>query len=121
MKLKAAHKILRVAHPHGAPEFIPITLEEIKLHSDKNYDYAHGGDPLGNFDRAAAILKLYPRFPYDTPIGWCLLHLVKQLDAVMWSLCKGFQQKVEGMESRLGDVSVYAKIARCILRRKGKS
>ena len=109
---------LRSEYPHGHPEFIPLALEEIRLHSDKNHDYASGGPPLGNFERAAAILKLYPDFPYDTPEGWAMLHVIKQLDAVLWGLSRRITHKVEGLEPRLGDISVYAKIVRCILREK---
>ena len=111
---------LRSEYPHGHPEFIPLALEEIRLHSDKNHDYASGGPPLGNFERAAAILKLYPDFPYDTPEGWAMLHVIKQLDAVLWGLSRRITHKVEGLESRLGDISVYAKIVRCILRGTGR-
>ncbi len=107
--------------PFGDSLFIPLALSEIELHSDKNHDYAKGGSPLGNFERSAAILKLYPGFPYDTPEGWALLNLLKQLDAVLWGLTQRIEHKVEGLESRLGDVSVYAKIVRCMIQRKRES
>ena len=109
---------LRSQFPFGHPDFVSIGLNEISLHSRKNHDYAGGGRPLGNFERAAAILKLYPNFPYDTPEGWAVLHLLKQLDAVMWGMSQRIRHKVEGLESRLGDISVYAKIIQCILRER---
>jgi hypothetical protein len=112
---------LRSKFPHGHPEFLPITLEEAELHSQKNHDYAKGGSALGNFDRVSTILGLYPGFPFASPIGVAIVYALKQLDAVLWGLAKGIQHKVEGLDGRLADISVYAKICRCILRdqRKG--
>lgn len=109
-------KALRRLYPHGHPAFVELTLDLLKLHSAKNHDYAGGGPALGNFQRAAAILALYPGFPYDTPGGWALLHLLKQLDAVLWGLARRVEHQVEGLDSRLQDIAIYAQIVRCILR-----
>src|SRR5574342_296492 len=65
--LTGVEELLRELFPYGHEEFIPTVLKQIRLHSDKNHDYARGGNPLGNFTRVAAILKLWPGFPYDTP------------------------------------------------------
>ena len=92
-----------------------ITLEELGLYGDKNHDYARDGDPNGNFKRVAAIKALYPGFPDDKPIGVCITYMLKQLDAAMYMLSKGYEAKVESVDKRLGDISVYSKIGMCIL------
>lgn len=112
--LNAAIAALRDNYPHGHPDFLPITMREVRLHSDKNHDYASGGDPLGNFKRVAAILDLYPTLLHADPRVVALTYMLKQLDAVLWGLNAGITQKVEGINDRLADISVYAKIAMCL-------
>ena len=102
---------LRKEFPHGHGAFLTLCVEEAKLHSDKNHDYAHGGDPMGHFQRVADILKMYQGFPYDTPSGVALIYALKQIDAIFWGKAKGIKHKVEGLSSRYRDVSVYAKLA----------
>lgn len=102
--------------PNGHPDFIKLSLNEIRLHDAKNHDYAAGGNPLGNFNRVAGILKFYPDFPSDTPVGVMIIYALKQLDAVMWGLSQNIAHRVEGYEPRLGDLSVYAKLMICALR-----
>lgn len=103
---------LRKEFPNGHSAFLALCLGEVKLHSDKNHDYAAGGDPMGNFQRVADILKMYPGFPYDTPSGVALIYALKQIDAILWGKAKGIQHKVEGLSGRYEDVSVYMKLAR---------
>lgn len=105
---------LKQLYPHGHPKFIDITLRELKLHSDKNYDYASGGNPMGNFNRVSSILGLYPGLKLSQPIVVCLTYALKQLDAVLWSLSRNEEGKVEGNTKRLEDVSVYTKIAQIL-------
>lgn len=106
---------LKKIFPHGHENFIPLSVEEMGLHSRKNYDYASGGDPLGNFIRVAKILSLYPGFPIDTPVGVLSVYVLKQLDAVLWGLAKKIKHVVEGLDQRLQDISVYSKIARILV------
>ena len=105
---------LKEAYPHGHPHFVPITVRELQLHSDKNHDYAQGGSPLGNFERVSAILALYPDLKLGDQRVVALVYALKQLDAVLWGLSKGIVHKVEGLNSRLQDISVYAKIVMCM-------
>jgi hypothetical protein len=107
---------IRKEYPYGHPEFLPISIGEAALHSDKNHDYAAGGHPLGNFDRVAAILALYPGLPLGDRKVVALVYALKQLDAVLWGLSKGIKHKVEGLASRLQDVSVYTKLVMCMIR-----
>ena len=80
----------------------------------KNYDYARGGKPTGNFDRVANILKQYPGLdPADTRVV-ALIYLLKQFDAVLWMLAQGYEGDVEGIDKRLEDVSVYSVIIRVL-------
>lgn len=105
---------LRLRYPHGHEQFIPISVQEIALHSVKNHDYAQGGAALGNFDRVASILALYPGLkPGDRRLV-VLTYMLKQLDAVLWGLANGIQHWVEGILPRLQDISVYTKILMCM-------
>lgn len=101
---------VRDLFPNGHPDFIQRCIDEAELHNDKNHDYASGGRPLGNFERVAAILALYPGFPYDTPYGAAIVYAMKQLDAVLWGLAKNVEHKVEGFDPRCQDISVYFKL-----------
>jgi len=112
--MKNAVKKLRKEYPYGHPRFLPITLNEVRLHSDKNHDYAKGGSPLGNFDRVAAILRLYPLLRLSDRRVVALTYALKQLDAVLWGMSGNIEAKVEGANSRLQDISVYAKLVMCM-------
>ena len=101
---------------HGHPLFQELTEQELELHSAKNKDYAQGGDPLGNFKRVSAIKRLYPGLPWDSPTGVALGYMLKQLDAAFWMLSQGYEGEVEGVDARLTDVHVYAKLARIIMK-----
>lgn len=101
----------------GHPDFYKMTEEEICLHDQKNRDYAQGGDPLGNFKRVSAVLKIWG---HDiSPEMVALIYMMKQLDCVMWMESHGYEGKVEGIDQRLTDVHVYAKLAR-ILHKEGR-
>jgi len=104
---------LKRAYPHGHPEFIPILLDKMQLHSDKNHDYARGGNPLGNFERVSKILELYPNLPLNHPVVIMLVYMLKQFDSVFWGLSQRIEHKVEGFIPRLGDILVYSGIAIC--------
>lgn len=112
--LDAAVAAIRNLFPHGHPSFLPITVAEAKLHSDKNHDYALGGSPMGNFERVSSILAHYPNLKLSDPRVVALVYMLKQLDAVLWGINSGIVHKVEGLDGRLEDVSIYAKIVRCL-------
>ena len=99
---------------HGDPRFYALLQELARLHSDKNHDYAKGGKPTGNFDRVAAILALYPNLKLSDPRVVALVYALKQLDAVLWGLSENITHKVEGLNDRLQDISVYSKIVMCM-------
>ncbi len=107
-------KELRSKFPHGHPDFVTLALHEVQLHSDKNHDYAHGGDPLGNFRRRATILSLYPGLDLSDPTVIASIDQLKQMDAALWQLSQGFDAKVENFDKRQEDVGVYAKIIRLL-------
>ena len=106
---------VRKQFPHGHPAFLPITMAEAALHSNKNHDYAKGGPSLGNFERVAAILKMYPGLDLSDQKVVALVYALKQLDAVLWGLSSKIKHKVEGLSDRLQDISVYAKIVMCMI------
>lgn len=106
---------LRAIHPHGHPSFIKKVLWDISTHSGKNHDYAAGGDPLGNFRRVATLLSNYPNFPLATECGIAMVYMLKQLDAVLWNMSQGHTLKIESLEDRLRDITIYSLILRCML------
>jgi hypothetical protein len=116
---KKVEEHLRKLYPHGAPDFTTITIDELALHSRKNHEYAQGGDPLGNFYRVGAILSLYPGLDPSDPVVVSLIYSLKQTDAALWMLSQGYEGSVEDIDSRLGDVHVYNKLAR-VIKRSGK-
>lgn len=100
---------------YGHPRFYKLTEEENEVHSRKNYDYAHGGRPLGNFERRAAILALYPNLDLSDPVVIAVIDIFKQLDAAMWMLNSSHESKnSEDFGTRMGDVSIYAKLSRIL-------
>ena len=96
---------------HGHPEFYRLLEEFADLHSNKNHDYAAGGDELGNFKRVAQILSLYPRLSLSNPVVVALTYAMKQIDAVLWMLSNGHKAIVEEKKPRLTDIAIYATIA----------
>ncbi len=104
---------------HGDPDFLDITQAELQLYSDKNDDYAGGGaDPNGNFNRVAAILDLYPGLSLGDPRVIALTYALKQVDQIAFSLSRGREGKIEGLDERCADAHVYFKIMRILHKRK---
>jgi len=103
---------------HGHPDFYKMTEDEITLHSEKNKDYAQGGDPLGNFKRVGVILSQYPGLNPSNPAVTALVYMLKQLDAALWMLSQKYEGQVENVDTRLRDVHVYAKLARILHKEK---
>jgi len=112
---------LREKYPFGHPRFLELTVQEAELHSEKNHDYAKGGDPLGNFDRVASILALYPGLDLSDRKVVALVYALKQMDAVLWGLSAKIQHRVEGFLPRLRDISVYSKIVMCMVEDEGSA
>ena len=116
LELDALLGDLRQMFPHGHPDFIPMMIDLMKLHSEKNYAYTHGGDPLGNFHRVSAWMKLYPDMDWATPIGVSLIYAQKQADASVWQLSQGYEDNIEGLDSRLRDKVVYGTLDRIFIK-----
>ena len=55
MKKDQLIKELKKLYPYGHPNFIELAVNCMELHSQKNHDYAKGGNPLGNFNRVSEI------------------------------------------------------------------
>lgn len=102
---------LQYLYPHGHADFNQMCIGEMELHSRKNHDYARGGEPMGNFHRVANLLSMYPGLRLGDPAVVALVYAMKQVDATLWMLSNDYDGAVEGIASRLGDVSVYAKLA----------
>lgn len=96
---------------YGHPRFYALLDELAQLHSDKNHDYAVGGDPLGNFKRRAAIYAMYSDLDLSDPVVVALVDLMKQLDAALWIKSNKHKAKVEGFSGRMRDVAVYSPIS----------
>ena len=101
---------LREIYPQGHPDFIEKSLDEIKLHNDKNYDYAFNSDPLGNFKRIANMLSMYPGLNIADAAIVAMIYALKQIDAYMFLKANQHKAKCEGTAARLRDISVYAKL-----------
>lgn len=101
----------------GHPRFHQIAAEIQDLHDRKNRDYT-GGDasrPLGNFERVAAIMQLYPKMNWATPENVAMIYAFKQLDAALILRESGIESVTgEPIESRLRDVTVYSMIQEVI-------
>jgi hypothetical protein len=97
---------------YGHKRFYEMTKEEEQLHSSKNFDYAGGGDPLGNFNRVAELVDKYNILsaPHSTRTKVAIIYQLKQFDCFMDAYGKGKKMKVEGFHSRIQDISVYAKL-----------
>jgi len=102
----------------GHPLFYELTQEEIELHNTKNQDYRSDNDPLANFKRVANIMAQYPKMNWATPEGVTIIYALKQQDACISLLERGYQGSVENVDTRARDVHVYWKILR-ILHRGG--
>mgnify|MGYP001558514946 CR=1 FL=1 len=99
---------LRSMFPHGHRKFILACLDEMELHSQKNADYAKGGDPLGNFHRVSLMLNSWGLDV--SPALVAFIYMLKQVDAVGNMLGQKYEGEVEGINKRLQDISVYAKL-----------
>ena len=111
-KLMSLQDVLNEMFKHGHPEFNNLAREMMALHSEKNKGYAEGGDPLGNFNRCAAIMQQYPNFPHSSREGIAVMFMLKHIDRILWDLNIG---RVPSDES-LGDIAVYTQIMRCMQR-----
>jgi hypothetical protein len=107
---KYLEQILSGKFPQGHPGFIKKCIDEIKLHNDKNFDYAADGDPLGNFKRVANILSMYPDLDLADAAIVAMIYALKQIDAYLWLKSNGHTARCEGTSARLRDISVYAKL-----------
>jgi len=105
---------VRERYPNGHSDFLPLTLQNIELHSTKNADYSHGGDPLGNFNRVSDMLKQMGC--NLSPAQVAFVYMMKQLDASGQMLFQNYEGKVEGIDSRLQDVVVYGNLIRILKR-----
>jgi hypothetical protein len=103
---KIALEELRQMYPHGHPDFLPKFLAMIKLHSEKNHDYAKGGNPLGNFNRVSNMLYQWG-FGLP-PYAVAMVYILKQVDCVGNMIGQDYEGSVEGISGRLQDIAVYA-------------
>lgn len=101
----------------GHPDFYRYLESMGMLHDEKNHDYAEGGDPLGNFHRVSAILKIWG---YDIP-PWLVaaIYALKQQDCVMWTMNQGYTPEVQSLDERVEDEGVYAVLKRILLAEEG--
>ena len=120
MEIDGLVEILREKFPYGHKDFIPLMLDKMKLHSDKNYGYAAGGDSLGNFNREAILFALYPDIDMSRPVSVAAFNMLKQFDCMMWSLNRGHVADDE-IEKRAEDCLVYSGIITLLIREEMKS
>lgn len=99
---------------HGHPDFYRYLDSMGELHDAKNKDYTQGGDPLGNFHRVSAILKIWG---YDIP-PWlvAVIYELKQTDCAMWMLAQGYEGEVQGVDERMEDKGIYSVLERILMK-----
>jgi len=107
-----------MAKYHGHPDFYKLTDDEIKLHDAKNKDYRSDADPLANFKRVASIMALYPDMNWATPECVAIVYALKQQDACLSLLERGYEGEVENVDTRARDVHIYWKIFRILHKEK---
>lgn len=100
--------------------FEQLCSEELALYKAKRRDFAYGGEPLGNFRRVGAILRLYPGLNPSEPVVVSLVQMLKQFDAALWMIANDYEGDIETVDMRLQDVGVYAKIARLLHKERRK-
>lgn len=105
-------------HYEGHKLFRELCEDEIALHEAKNKDYRSDTDPLANFKRVAAWMALYPKMNWATPEGVAIVYAMKQQDAMMSLLERGYEGSVENVDTRARDVHVYYKILRILHRER---
>jgi len=105
-------KMLKEQLTGGHPDFINLTIDELKLHNAKNADYARGGNPLGNFNRVSDMLNSFGL--KITPAQVAFIYMMKQVDAVGRMLFGDYEGSVEGKADRLRDISIYAKLVQVL-------
>jgi len=91
--------------------FKEITESMVELYEAKNNDYAKGGDEHGNFSRVANIMSNYPNLKPSDPVIVAITYMLKQLDAVLWAKNNGYETKVETLDEKYQDISIYSIIA----------
>jgi hypothetical protein len=115
--MSQAEETIKAKYNQGHPDFVPLCLEEMKLHSEKNADYARNGNPLGNFYRVSDTLKMYGiNLP---PSAVAFVYMMKQVDALGRMIGQNYDGQVEGTKGRTQDISIYSKLI-CILREEEK-
>jgi len=115
VSLAEALEVIKNKLSGGHQDFIDMTLDELKLHNDKNADYAKGGkDPLGNFHRVSQMKQIWPNMDWSTPVGTALDYAFKQMDAGINMIAEGYEGEVENVDTRFRDVHVYFKLARIL-------
>ena len=105
----------------GHPLFAELTKEELELHEAKNKDYRSDSDPLANFKRVASWMALYPKMNWATPEGVAIVYAMKQQDAALSLMERGYEGGVENVDTRARDVHVYWKIVRILRRERCQS
>ena len=86
----------------------------MKLHNNKNENYAGGGLPLGTFYRVANIMSNYPKLRQGDPAVALIGMVIKQIDNVLWTLNNQRFYSESSIDEHLQDIAVYMIILRCL-------
>lgn len=111
LKMKPVERTSGQLH-YNDPDFAAMTDNEWDLWSNKGREYVNGGDRLANFNRVAQSLGV-------TPLQVWAVYAAKHWMAIMEYIRSG-REGAEGIESRLADLAVYAKLARLLVREARK-
>lgn len=118
-------QFLKKEFPACHPKFCELVVDELSLCNAKNSDYSGGqtNDLLGNFHRNANLLSQYNFLKENdrAALKYCLILLLKQVDAVFLMVSQNYEGRVENLSTRLQDVSVYAKIAQILAKEQSEN
>ena len=95
---------------YGHPKFYEILNELAELHSNKNFQYASQGDPLGNFHRCASMTSKILKDGINKPLATALMYMSKQIDGVYEIVGEGKEGTADSLKDKLMDIAVYSVI-----------
>jgi len=100
---------------YGHPKFKEYTEEMVKIHSQKNHDYADQSDPLNNFRIVNELVKDIP----DCPFKVAFTRLIEKILRISQIAKKGNQVTNETLIDSLMDGANYCILARILIEEYG--
>jgi hypothetical protein len=100
---------------YGHPKFKEYTEEMVKVHSEKNHDYADQSDPLSNFRVVNELVKGIP----DCPFKVAFTRLIEKILRISQIATKGNKVADETLSDSLMDGANYCILSRILIEEYG--